>query len=161
MVEVVRQDQDEPGDVNLLLSPLTLAFAGGNTFLRRYCRRCYLQTHRRTRSVYHICITNEDDWRAKFGYMHACPDEYIGYRQWETTRWQLYHTLKAGNGIRSPHFQLHLQLASSRKPTCHSSGEVTQSYLYYVLYYNGNLNDDAILMMVIWQANGAPLNFYW
>lgn len=24
MVEVVRQDQDEPGDVNLLLSPLTL-----------------------------------------------------------------------------------------------------------------------------------------
>ncbi|TNN82705.1 hypothetical protein EYF80_006946 [Liparis tanakae] len=26
VVEVVRQDQDEPGDVNLLLSPLTLAF---------------------------------------------------------------------------------------------------------------------------------------
>lgn len=36
----MRRDQDEPGDVNLLLSPLTLAFAGANTFL---CR-CYLRS---------------------------------------------------------------------------------------------------------------------
>lgn len=34
----VRQDQDVPGDVNLLLSPLTLAFAGADRHLREEVR---------------------------------------------------------------------------------------------------------------------------
>lgn len=61
VVEVVRQDQDEPGDVNLLLSPLTLAFAGGNTLPCRYIKRCYLQTLRRARRGAHTTSV----WRVK------------------------------------------------------------------------------------------------
>ncbi|CAB1455995.1 unnamed protein product [Pleuronectes platessa] len=42
MVEVVRQDQDEPGDVNLLLSPLTLRLCSGR---HRLVRRHGLKTN--------------------------------------------------------------------------------------------------------------------
>lgn len=58
---VVRQDQDEPGDVNLLLSPLTLAFAGGNTCRCCQSQRCYSQPRRRVSSVQHRHST----WRRR------------------------------------------------------------------------------------------------
>lgn len=60
-VEVVRQDQDEPGDVNLLLSPLTLAFAGGNTLAPPSNREVlFADAHRsEERRECNICTTRE------------------------------------------------------------------------------------------------------
>lgn len=75
-VEVVRQDQDEPGDVNLLLSPLTLAFAGGNTFPCRQSERRYLQTRTGARrSVHNICTTRDNRWHLIL--MYACKSQWV------------------------------------------------------------------------------------
>lgn len=84
-VEVVRHDQDEPGDVNLLLSPLTLAFAGGNTFHCRQIQRCYFQPRRRVSgaaratSVQHVkaADTKFGHKRARFG------NNRHGQKRWE------------------------------------------------------------------------------
>lgn len=167
VVEVVRQDQDEPGDVNLLLSPLTLAFAGGNTSPMSLCQEALFadtpasEKGERTQHLYdgRRRLTDTLNVDVCMHVLMSASDTSSG-RQLQLTAKPYFIQSRGSREKNHTSWTSFTERASLRNGTCYFSSERCHKTVCIRLMKNPN-DEDAIMMMMIWQANGALLNLRW